>query len=112
MAKEDVNRYIEFEAPGIAMVENDVAAVVCFRPECETSVSVDPATLVVEDEDAVDIVSEAVDPEDPVNGDTRDQVEIFCSLECRNQTYNFHSYPDGGTNDIATTGSDRDGGAP
>lgn len=82
----DVLRFIEYEAPGLGMVENDVAAVVCFNDDCESTVAVDPATLVVEDDDAVDIESEEFDHE---TGETtgRTRVEIYCSIECRNEKY-------------------------
>ena len=86
MSKDDVKRFIEQEVAGIGMVENDVSEVVCFREECEGRVSVDPATLVVEDDEAVDLVAEVgvADPDVPAD---RERVEIYCSPECRNKRY-------------------------
>lgn len=86
MAKEDVKRYIKFEAPGMGMVENKPASVVCFNNECDTEIEVDPDTLVPWDDDAVDVVSEEMDMETgELTG--RHQVEIFCSSGCRNGHY-------------------------
>lgn len=81
MSEEDVKRYIEFKAPGMGVVDNDVSEVVCYRDGCEEHVSVDPATLVPEDADAVDV--EAQDPETM----NTYQVEIYCTPDCRNRTY-------------------------
>lgn len=81
MSEEDVKRYIEFEAPGMGIVDNEASEVVCYRDGCDERVEVDPPTLVPEDEDAVDV--EARDPE------TMNiyQVEIYCTPECRNRMY-------------------------
>lgn len=90
MGKEDVKRYIEFEAPGMGVVDNSVSEVVCYRQSCEGRVAVDPQTIVPEDGDAVDVV--ARDPE------THNvcQVEIYCSPECRNQEYSLGNMGAGG----------------
>jgi predicted nucleic acid-binding Zn-ribbon protein len=79
-------RYIEYEAPGMGMVENDVTAVECLNRDCDASVKVDPYTLYPEDDDAVDLESKEMDME---TGELTgySQVEIFCSPECRNQRY-------------------------
>jgi len=83
----DLIRYIEYEAPGIAMVENDVARVVCFNDDCKQTVDVDPHTMYVRDEDACSIESETYDMEaGEKTGHSR--VEIYCSPECRNDQYN------------------------
>ena len=81
MSEEDVRRYLSFEAPGMGVVANRAAAVVCFRGSCDEVVSVDPATMVPEDPDAVD-----VEARDPDSHNTY-QVEIYCSGECRNAAY-------------------------
>lgn len=81
MTKEDVKRYISYEAPGLGVVDNEVSEVVCNNDGCDGRVEVDPATLVPEDPDAVDV--EARDPETM----NRYQVEIYCSSECRSETY-------------------------
>lgn len=81
MSKDDVRRYIEFEAPGMGVVDNDVSEVVCYRDECDERVEVDPPTLVPEDEDAIDV--EARDAE----SHNVFQVEIYCSSTCRNKFY-------------------------
>lgn len=86
MSKEDVKRYLEYEVPAIGMVDNDVSEVVCLRDDCEERVEVDPASLVVEDDDAVDVVSELFDHESG-QATGRKQVEIYCSPECRNGQY-------------------------
>lgn len=70
----------------MAMVENDVAAVVCLNDDCEERVEVDPATLYVEDEDGCAIESETYDME-AGESTGRSQVEIYCSPECRNDHY-------------------------
>lgn len=82
----DLLRYIEYEAPGAGIVHNDVSEVVCFNDECDGRVSVDPATIVIEDENAVDVESKEFDPE---TGETTGyvRVEIYCSPECRNEFY-------------------------
>ena len=67
MSKDDVRRYIKFEAPSLAMVENDVSKVVCFRNGCSEQVTVDPSTLVPEDDEAVDLVAQ-VNLSDEING--------------------------------------------
>lgn len=86
MSREDVKRYIELEVPDIGLVENDVSEVVCFRGECDNRVRVDSATLVVEDNDAVDLVAEVgvADPNEPAD---RKRVEIYCSPGCRDKRY-------------------------
>lgn len=81
MSKDDVRRYIEYEAPGMGMVENEVSEVVCFRDECRGRIEVDPATLVVEDDEAVDVESGFV------GEPNRTRLEIYCSPECRNKRY-------------------------
>lgn len=87
-------RYIEYEAPGAGMVHNDVAQVVCFNDECSSRVDVDPATLVVEDSDAVSIESKEFDPgTGETTGYTR--VEIYCSGDCRNEFYSQSADVDG-----------------
>lgn len=87
----DLIRYIEYEAPGMGMVHNDVSEVVCFDNDCEERVPVDPHTLVVED-DGLSIESEEYDPE---TGQTTGYtaVEIYCSIECRNNTYSISGAP-------------------
>jgi len=82
---ERVRRYIEYETPGMGMVQNDVSAVVCFNDVCTERVTVDPATLVIEG-DGVDVVSRELDPE---TGATTgyERVEIYCSPACRNDHY-------------------------
>jgi len=87
MSKDDVRRYIKFEAPSLAMVENDVSKVVCFRNGCSEQVTVDPSTLVPEDDEAVDLVAQVADMGDPLQEDAHDRVEIYCSSDCRNQRY-------------------------
>ena len=86
MSKDDVKRYIEMEAPDIGMVENEVSEVVCFNESCKSRIEVDPATLVVEDTDAVETIAEVgiPDPEEPAD---RKRVEIYCSPKCRNNRY-------------------------
>ncbi len=81
MSEQDVKRYLEFEVPGIGMVENDVSEVVCFNSDCNERVTVDPATLVPEDDEAVDVESREL------GSNTRYQVEIYCSTSCRNDHY-------------------------
>lgn len=82
----DTIRYIEYEAPGMAMVENDVSEVVCFHEDCDERVPVDPATIVPEPAEAVDIEAREMDPQTgETTGYTR--VEIYCSTECRNDRY-------------------------
>lgn len=82
----DTLRYIEYEAPGMGMVHNDVSEVVCFNDECDGRIPVDPATMVVEDEEAVDVESKEFDPDTgETTGYTR--VEIYCSPDCRNEFY-------------------------
>lgn len=89
----DILRYIEYEAPGMGMIHNDVAAVVCDNDPCNETVSVDPNTLVIEDESAVDIESEEMDMETgEKTGYTR--VEIYCSPQCRNEAYTWDDPPD------------------
>lgn len=88
----DVLRYIEYEAPGMGMVHNDVSAVVCDNDECDASVLVDPATLLPEDEDARDIESKEMDMETgETTGYTR--VEIYCSRECLSEAYTWEGRP-------------------
>ncbi|WP_435125452.1 hypothetical protein [Halobaculum sp. D14] len=82
----DVLRYIEMEAPGIGMVHNEPAAVVCNNDECYERINIDPATKVVEDDEATSIESKEFDPETgELTGYTR--VEIYCSPACRNQHF-------------------------
>jgi hypothetical protein len=77
-------RHIQYEAPGLGVVENEVSAVVCFNEECDETVRVDPATLVVEDDEAVSVEADVYDPE--TGGTTgRTEVEIYCSKDCRNE---------------------------
>lgn len=85
MGKEDVKRYIELEVPGMGVVDNDVSEVVCYRGECDNRIEVHPATLVPEDQEAVDV--EARDPETM----NTYQVEIYCSPDCRNKNYGVES---------------------
>ena len=82
----DVLRYLEYEAPGMGMVENTVSEVVCLNDNCDERVTVDPDTYHPLDADAVDVESEEWDMEagEPT-GYT--QVEIYCSTECRNEQY-------------------------
>jgi hypothetical protein len=90
MTKEDVNRFVEYEAPGIGIVENDPAELVCFRHECEETVEVHPLTLVPEDDDAVDVEAGFI-------GDSsRVRYEIYCSGECRNKNYDAGTDRQGG----------------
>jgi len=81
MTKEDVKRYLSFEAPGMGVVANRPAAVVCFRVSCDEVVPIDPDTIVPEDRDAVDV--EARDPD----SHNVYQVEIYCCADCRNAAY-------------------------
>jgi len=81
MTKEDVKRYLSFEAPGMGVVANRPAAVVCCRGSCGEIVPIDPDTIVPEDADAVDV--EARDPD----SHNVYQVEIYCCGECRNAEY-------------------------
>lgn len=91
----DLLRYIEYEAPGMGMVHNDVSEVVCFNGQCDARITVDPATLVIEDDDAVDVESREFDPETgETTGYTR--VEIYCSSECRNEQYSTRPESVGG----------------
>ena len=88
MTEEDVARYIELEVADIGMVENAVSEVVCYRPGCGERIAVDPATLVIEDDDAVETVTNVpADAADPLGPTDRKQVEIYCSPECRNERY-------------------------
>lgn len=85
MTRQDIIRYIEEEAPGIGILENDTAAVVCLNVGCEETVDVDPDTLVVEGE-GVEVESEEYDME-AGERTGRTFVEIYCSSECRNEHY-------------------------
>lgn len=82
----DLLRYIEYEAPGMGIVHNDVSEVVCCNEECDSRVKVAPETLVEKDDSAVSVESEEYDMEagEPT-GATR--VEIYCSPTCRNEQY-------------------------
>ena len=84
MAEEDVIRYIEYEAPGIGIIDNDVAAVICQNDVCDEWVKVDPDTNVVED--GIEVQSEEFDMEagEPTG---RTIVELSCSPECRNDHF-------------------------
>jgi len=76
-------RYIEYNTPEMAILENAPAAVVCQFDGCEETISVDPETLVVEDEDAVELDAEVYDIEaGQSTGHSR--IDIYCSPECRN----------------------------
>ena len=89
----DLLRYIEYEAPGMGIVDNDVSEVVCHNPMCDETIPVDPASLVAEDEDAVDVESEEYDME---SGERTGyvQVEIYCEPSCRNDAYTWEDPPD------------------
>mgnify|MGYP006873408988 CR=1 FL=1 len=86
MGKEDVERYIEFDIPDMGIVSNQPTALRCHNDECEQSVSVDPDTLIVEDENGCVIESEQYDT---ITGEPTGvvTVEIFCSPSCRNDHY-------------------------
>lgn len=86
MSRQDLKRYIEQQVPNLGEVANDPSALLCFNDDCEESVEVDPGTLVVEDADAVELVSEIGKP-DPTTPPDRKRVEVYCSPECRNQRY-------------------------
>ena len=81
MSEEDVRRYIEFDMPAMGVVENSASELVCFNDGFEERVEVDPATLVPEEEEAVDVVA------DVAGSNTRKNVQVYCSKECRNETY-------------------------
>lgn len=82
----DLLRYIEYEAPGMGVVENKVSSVVCFETECEERITVDPETLVIEDEEGVSVEAKKFDPE---TGETTGAVgvQLFCSPDCRDEYY-------------------------
>lgn len=84
MTREDVNRYIEYEAAGIGVIENDVAAVVCMADDCDNRVRVDPATNVPEN--GIEVKSEEFDMAfgEPTG---KTIVHIFCSKDCRARKY-------------------------
>lgn len=94
MTKDDLARYIEEEAPGIGILINDVAAVVCEHEECDERVTVDPATLVEEDEGAESVAADVYDPE---TGETtgRTELSIYCSEECKRKMYYRETTTDG-----------------
>lgn len=88
MGREEVDRYIEAEVPDMGLIENRTSAVECFRPDCEKTIELDPSTYVVEDPDAVELISEVLDnPGDPTAEADAKQVEIYCSPDCRNNRY-------------------------
>lgn len=80
MTREDVKRYLQFEAPAIGEVLNEPAAVECLNDECEETVQIDPATKVIEG-DGVETRSRIA------RESNRERVEIYCSAECRNDNY-------------------------
>lgn len=80
MGEREVKRYIELEAPKAGVVANDASEVVCYRSECDEGIKVDPTTLVLEDDDAVE-----VEAEEPGGGFL--EMQLYCSPECRNQRY-------------------------
>ena len=84
----DLVRYIEYEAPGMGIVENEVSEVVCFNDQCDDRIEVDPATLVEEESKAVSIESKIMDMQTGERtGGVR--VEIYCSSDCRNDQYSI-----------------------
>ena len=87
MSEDDILRYIEYEAPGMGVVDNMVSEVVCYRTTCDNRIEVDPHTLVVEDDDAVDVEAKDIDSANTY------QIEIYCSGECRNEAYSRGEVP-------------------
>jgi len=85
MTKHDVKRYIEQEVADIGMLENEVSEVVCFREGCDRRIDVDPVTLVVEDQEAVETIAEVATG--PKAETERKRVEVYCSPECRIKRY-------------------------
>lgn len=81
MSRDDVRRYIEFDMPAMGIVQNKASELVCFTDGCDERVTVDPETLVAEDTDACCVEA------DVAGSNTRVNVQVFCSPECRNETY-------------------------
>ena len=74
-------RYIEYNTPEMAILNNDPAAVVCEFGGCDETIEVDPETLVVEDADAYEHEAEVYDVEaGESTGHSR--IDIYCSREC------------------------------
>lgn len=88
MSKDDVERYLEAEVPDIGLVENDPAEFVCLKTDCEERVTVDPSTLVIESDDAVEVIAKvAEEPADLSSPVVKKKVQLYCSTECRNSAY-------------------------
>lgn len=75
MSKEDVVREIEKSIVESQEIVNNVASVVCYG--CDELVDVDPATLVPEDEGAVEWQIEPFDEVEPT------EVRVYCSVDCK-----------------------------
>lgn len=80
MAKEDAERYIEMEVPGLEVIDNYPASLLCYGRECRETVEVDPETLVLEDDEAV-----YVEPKD--SSGEKHMTQVFCSAACRDEFY-------------------------
>jgi hypothetical protein len=93
VSRDDVRRYIEFDMPAMGIVENKASELVCFTDGCDERITVDPETLVAEDTDACCVEA------DVAGSNTRVNVQLFCSIECRNETYSVDKDTD--TTDIA-----------